>query len=91
MNGERDKAAYHCAKERERKARWKAPGRARVVHSRYGTVVVPHSSNFAAILNAAEYWGCDWVEVLDAKVWAAGPGDGPPVRPREFFIDDRRN
>lgn len=33
--------------------------------------MVPHCSNLAAILNAAEVWGCNWVEILDAQVWAA--------------------
>lgn len=75
---------YERAKERERERRWNADGRARVVHPKYGQVVVPHSSNYAAILNAAEYWNCDWVQILDAEVWRAGPGDGPTVRPREF-------
>jgi len=63
------------AKERERENRWNAPGRARVVHPAHGTVVVPHSSNLAAIMNAAEVWRCNWAEITDAKVWAAEPGD----------------
>lgn len=25
-------------------------------------------------MNAAEVWGCDWAEILDAQVWAA-PGE----------------
>ncbi len=64
-----------AAKERERESRWNAPGRARVVHPAHGTVVVPHSSNLAAVMNAAEVWRCDWAEIIDAKVWAAEPGD----------------
>lgn len=75
---------YGKAKEREREQRWNAKGRARVVHPKYGKVIVPHHSNFAAILNAAEYWGCDWLEVLGAEVWLALPGDGPLVKPKEF-------
>ena len=63
------------AEERERESRWTAPGRARVVHPVYGTVVVPHASNLAAIMNAAEVWRCDWMELKDARVWAAEPGD----------------
>lgn len=62
----------------------RSPVEARVVHPQYGQVVVPHSSNYAAILNAAEYWGCDWMRILDAEVWRAEPGDGPTVKPREF-------
>ena len=59
---------------RARFHRWQAPGRARVEHPAHGSVVVPHASNLAAILNAAEVWGCDWTELRDAKVWAA-PGE----------------
>lgn len=40
--------------ERARRERWQASGCARVVSRKYGTVVVPHGSNFAALLNAAE-------------------------------------
>lgn len=63
------------AEERERESRWTAPGRARVVHPVYGTVVVPHASNLAAIKNAAEVWRCDWAKITDAKVWRAEPVD----------------
>ena len=65
------------AEMRARESRWSAPGRARVVHPVHGTVVVPHSSNLAAIMNAAEVWRCDWAEITDAQVWAAEPGDVP--------------
>ena len=37
--------------ERARRERWQASGCARVVSRKYGTVVVPHGSNFAALLN----------------------------------------
>ena len=59
------------AQARARFHRWQAPGRARVEHPAHGSVVVPHASNLAAILNAAEVWRCNWVTILDAKVWAA--------------------
>lgn len=75
----RDQAA-----QRERENRWAAKGRSKVTHPRYGSVVVPHHSNFSAIVNAAEYWGCDWMELLNAQVWRAEPGDGPAVIPKEF-------
>ena len=65
------------ARRRAREYRWSAPGRARVIHPAHGTVVVPHSSNLAAIMNAAEVWRCDWAEITDAQVWAAEPGDVP--------------
>lgn len=71
LNREATRAA---AAQRARIHRWRAPGRARVIHPDHGSIVVPHSSNLAAILNAAEVWGCDWVKILDAEVWAA-PGE----------------
>lgn len=74
----RDLAA---AKRRARKSRWSAPARARVVHPERGSVVVPHSSNLAAIMNAAEVWGCDWTELKDAQVWRAESGDVPVKMP----------
>lgn len=49
------------AQARARFHRWQAPGRARVEHPAHGSVVVPHASNLAAILNA--------------KVWAADPSE----------------
>lgn len=60
-----------AAERRARIHRWQAPGRARVVHPAHGSIVVPHASNLAAILNAAEVWRCDWATILDAEVWAA--------------------
>jgi len=76
---------HQRACERTRAERWNARGRSRVVHPKYGEVVVPHSSNLAAVMNAAEYWGCDWNSITDAKVWLAEPEDGPVVMPREFL------
>lgn len=70
--------------KRARETRWNAPGRSKVTHPQYGSVVVPHSSNLCALMNAAEYWGCDWMDIRDAEVWAAGTGDGPLVKPKEF-------
>ena len=43
---------------RARFHRWQAPGSSRVVHPAHGAIVVPHASNLAAILNAAEVWRC---------------------------------
>ena len=63
-----DWAAYREALKRQRERRLSAPGRARVTHPRYGSVVVPCSSGFAAVMNAAELWGCDWAEIIDASV-----------------------
>lgn len=69
------------AEKRAREHRWNVPGRSRVSHPHHGTVVVPHSSNLAAIMNAAEVWRCDWAEITDAQVWAAEPGDIPAKMP----------
>lgn len=66
-----------AAERRAREDRWKAPARARVIHPVYGTVVVPHCSNLAAVQNAAEVWRCDWAEITDAQVWAAESEDMP--------------
>ena len=48
------------AARRARESRWNAKTCARVVHPRFGEVIVPHTSNYAAMLNAAEYWGCNY-------------------------------
>lgn len=60
---------------RSKLERWSAPGKARVVHPERGTVIVPCSSPLAAIMNAADVWGCSWTELDGARVWAAEPGD----------------
>lgn len=52
MTEERE-AIHRRAIERERENRWNAKGRACVTHPKYGSVVVPHSSNLAALMNAA--------------------------------------
>lgn len=67
--------------ERARRERWQARGCARVVSRKYGTVVVPHGSNFAALLNAAEVWGCDWTEIRDAEVWRTDKEEKPVPMP----------
>lgn len=64
-----------AAEERSRIHRWQVPGRSRVVHPAHGAVVVPHTSNLGAIMNAAEVWRCDWVTILDTEVWAADPSE----------------
>lgn len=61
--------------ERSRRERWSAKGTARVIHPAWGTVVVPHLSNLAAIMNAAEVWRCDGLEIRGAEVRTAEPGD----------------
>ena len=39
------------AARRARESRWNAKTCARVVHPRFGEVIVPHTSNYAAMLN----------------------------------------
>ncbi len=67
--------------ERARRERWEAKTFARVIHPTRGTVVVPHRSNYAALLNAAEVWGCSWLEIRDAQVIRPLPGDTPVAMP----------
>ena len=74
-------AFLYVVTERARRERWQARGCARVVSRKYGTVVVPHGSNFAALLNAAEVWGCDWTEIRDAEVWRADKEERPVPMP----------
>lgn len=89
MSGERmerrvNTPRFSCsddAAERSRLERWNVPGRSRVIHPVYGMVVVPHRSNFAAMLNAAEVWGCHWMDIRDAKVRVTEPGDVPVKMP----------
>lgn len=69
------------AVERSRRERWEPKSLARVTHPDHGSVVVPHRSNLSAILNAAEVWGCDWMEIKDATVYVAEPGAVPASMP----------
>lgn len=82
-----DYETHHAAIQREREQRWSASCLAIVEHPKYGSVVVPHYSNFAAVLNAAEYWNCDWGEIINAGVWLARPEDGPAVAMPERFME----
>ena len=47
-------------------------------------MVVPHVSNLAAVMNAAEVWGCDWVKILDAEVWAVDPSEPVAEMPTHY-------
>lgn len=78
-----DRDSYQQSVRRAHEERWRVRGRARVVHPKYGAVVVPHRSNYAALLNAAEYWGCEWTDIRDAEVWAVPLGTAV-VMPKEF-------
>lgn len=64
------------AKLRERHTRWSAKARSRVEHPAHGAVIVPHASSYSAICCAAEVWGCDTMEVMDAAVTLV-PQDAP--------------
>lgn len=76
--------AGRSAEDRARFHRWNAPGKSRVTHPAHGSVVVPHTSNLAAIMNAAEVWRCDWVTILDAKVWAVDPSEPAAEMPLHY-------
>lgn len=58
------------AEKLARRNRWAFPGKVRVVHPKYGEVIVPGESPYAAILCAAEKWKCDSAEIMDARVMA---------------------
>lgn len=77
--------------ERSRRERWATPGTAKVTHPAHGSVVVPHRSNYAALLNAAEVWGCGWMEIRDATVLAAAPGEPPVPMPTLLNKGGARN
>lgn len=74
------------AEKRSRVNRWTASGKSRVTHPRYGSVIVPHLSKLAAIENAAEFWKCDTLDIIqDASVDWVPADDGPVRRPKEFY------
>lgn len=35
-------------------------------------------------MNAAEVWGCDWVKILDAEVWAVDPSEPVAEMPAHY-------
>ena len=81
--------------ERARRERWQASGCARVVSRKYGTVVVPHGSNFAPLLNAAGGWGCDRAEKPEAEGGRGGQGGKPgplahPIIKGGFFFREKK-
>lgn len=63
---------------------WTRPGAARVVHPKYGTVIVPCSSKLAALMAAAAVWGCHWYKIRDAEIWAAEPDEKPVPLPEKY-------
>lgn len=84
VDDEERRAARRRSEERARRERWCAGGRAKVSHPTFGAVIVPCSSKFCAILNAAEFWGCCWTEISGAAVTMPAPEEKKTVRPVEF-------
>ena len=76
-----EKIPIEECRERARLERWKSKGVARVIHRRFGEIVVPCGSKLSAIMNAAEIWRCDSADVMDAEVWAAGREETPAAMP----------
>lgn len=77
---------WRDATERSMAFSWSAKIYSKVTHPKYGSVVVPHRSSFSAITCAAEVWGCDWSEVLDATVTWPDPGDKITNRPERKTV-----
>lgn len=74
------------AESRSRVNRWTASGKSRVTHPNFGSVIVPHLSKLAAIENAAEFWKCEPLDIIqDASVEWIPADDGPVRRPKEFY------
>lgn len=64
-------ARREIAERRARFYRWNAKGKSRVIHPRYGDLIVPHSSYLGAILCACEVWGVSFSAIsADVEVWA---------------------
>lgn len=62
--------------EISRANRLSARGRAKVTHPKYGAVIVPHLSKLAAIENAAEVWGCNYMSIISDVVVFWMPSEG---------------
>lgn len=91
MIQQRDWGKYDVAgaMSRDRIDRWNARAKAVVTHPERGAVIVPCRSNFAALLCAAEVWGCDWMEIRNATIRAKD--ENAPVGPvQEGDINDHR-
>ncbi len=80
---ERTPRELALAQYQARMRRWKAPGVARVTHPDHRPVIVPHASNLASVMCAAELWGVSWHTVIRADVRAVPPGTMPERIPRE--------
>lgn len=63
-------ARAKIAERRDRMRRWNYPGKARVIHPKYGELIVPCASPLSALHCAAEVWGVDVLEITgDGEVW----------------------
>ena len=70
--------------------RWSAKGKAKVTHPMWGEVIVPCASKLAAVRCAAEVWGADWAQLMDAKVEACDQSLPAEKRPTRQEIQERR-
>lgn len=77
------------AELRARRSRWGWSAKAKVTHQTHGSLIVPHGSNFSAVLCAADIWHCDWVSIIDAKVEMCDQSL-PVVRPPYSFFYIRK-
>lgn len=80
-----------AADERAANERWEAKPKARVTHPVWGSVIVPCSSTLAAIFCAAEVWGVDWAQIINAKVEACDQSLQTVKRPGEGEMDKKKN
>lgn len=78
--GEKEKRVKERCRKLARRNRWGFKGKVRVVHPKYGEVIMPGASPYAAILCAAEAWGCDSSEIMDARVLAFENKKEQPAR-----------
>jgi len=65
--------------QRARDLRWAAKCRVTLRHPDFGSIEVPHGSNFAALLCAAEAWGVDWMRIREGitfEPWRPGEEKG---------------
>lgn len=82
-----DEDRIRAADAREANGRWAAKSKARVTHPMWGSVIVPCSSPLAAVHCAAEVWGVDWLQVINAKVEACD--QSLPTEPRPVKEADK--
>lgn len=57
------------AARRARESRWKAKTCSRVVHPRFGEVIVPHTSNYAAFPKGTNFAAVTNAQITQAENW----------------------